>query len=187
MSHGPPSQVCPLCADDDQLSALPGEPGTWMFTCTGTRGHETPYSWPVKVESTVEGREGITEELGVYDDLLLCVHSDEPWVEHGVVEHRYKLLKPAVYFKELLPTYGHVAQGPKQYTLSAFLARALGQLRDEGALAWQYATATGFWAYNGSISYWAIPPAPPADERATWEQFALDAGLDPKSWNLDPP
>jgi hypothetical protein len=36
-------------------------------------------------------------DLGLYDDLLLCLVPGDPWVEYGVVEHRYKLLRPEIY------------------------------------------------------------------------------------------
>ncbi len=184
----PPHQVCPLCGDDDAVTALPlARDGEWAFTCTGSAGHGSPYSWTTKVEQEVQGREGITAELGLYDDLPVCVHAGEPWVEHGVVEYRYKLLRPEIYFQELLPRYGHAAQGPRRYSLSALIAKALGQLSGEGILAWQYSRATGFWAYNGSISYWASPPAPSLDARLTWSQFAVREGLDPSVWDLTPP
>ena len=116
----------------------------------------------------------------------MCVHAGEPWVEHGVVEHRYKMMRPEIYFGELLPRYGHVAQGPRRYSLSALIAKALGQLSREGILAWQYARATGFWAYNGSISYWAMPPAPPTERRLSWSDFATEQGLEQMEWDLTP-
>jgi hypothetical protein len=31
---------------------------------------------------------GIAAELGVYDDVFLCLSPGEPWLEHGIVEHR---------------------------------------------------------------------------------------------------
>lgn len=184
----PPRLVCPLCGHDDDVSSLPvGAEGEWAYTCAASSGHIEPYGWKHKLERHVDGREGITAELGLYDDLASCVKPGEAWVEHGVVEHRYRLLRPDVYLGELLPRYGHVAQGPKRYTVSALIAKALGQLSREGILAWQYARATGFWYYNGSISYWAVPPAPQLEYRLTWAEFAESEGLDPMVWSLAPP
>ena len=37
---------------------------------------------------------GIGAKLGVYDDLSLCLSPGEPWLEHGIVEHRYKSCAP---------------------------------------------------------------------------------------------
>jgi len=87
--------------------------------------------------------------LGLYDDLLQCVQSGDPWVEHGIVEYRYSRLNPKVYLQELIPRFGHRAQGPRLFSASALIAKALGQLRNEGLLAWRYDKATGFWDYSG--------------------------------------
>jgi hypothetical protein len=188
MPEVPHRQVCKLCAHDDEVTMLPiGDGSEWAFTCTATTGHSAPYVWTVKVERGMAGREGITAELGLYDDLPRCVRVGDPWIEHGILEHRYKLLRPDVYFDELLPRYGHVALKSKRYTTSVFIASALGQLMREGALAWQYAPATGLWNYNHKISFWALPPAPPLEERLTWAEFAGREGLDSKVWDVTPP
>jgi hypothetical protein len=42
---------------------------------------------------------GIGAKLGVYDDVFLCLSPGEPWLEHGIVEHRYKELCPAAYLE----------------------------------------------------------------------------------------
>jgi len=178
----PPPQVCPLCAHDDEVSAVPdGEQSGWRFVC---ENHVPPYTWLVKTPRTSSGREGISAEIGLYDDLVECVYRDDPWLEHGVVEYRYQLLRPTLYREELVARFGHRAQGPRHFSASALIAKALGQLRDEGILSWQYGKATGFWAYNGSISYWAPVPPPDDGRELTWTQFAHDVGLDPECWVL---
>lgn len=177
-----PAQVCPLCGHDDLVELVPsGETDQWLFACTN---HQPSYNWAVAIQSPTQGQQGITAEIGMYDDLLLCVKADEPCIEHGVVEYRYQHLRPKLY-EDLVAEFGHRAHGPRNFSVSALMARALGQLRDEGLLSWQYAKATGFWSYNGSISYWAKVPAPSADDRITWEQFAVSNGLNPDLWKLD--
>ena len=42
---------------------------------------------------------GISAKLGIYDDVFLCLSPGEPWLEHGIVEHRYKELCPAAYLE----------------------------------------------------------------------------------------
>jgi hypothetical protein len=37
--------------------------------------------------SAEAGYSGIAAELGVYDDVFLCLSPGEPWLEHGIVEH----------------------------------------------------------------------------------------------------
>jgi hypothetical protein len=183
-----PRQVCPLCGIDDDVLSMPrGAGDEWDFTCTGSMGHSEPYSWIVHVEDGLDGRSGSMSELGLYEDLPACLRVGEPWVEHGVVEHRYKVLRPDVYFGELLPLYGHVAIGPTRYSTSTFLAQALSHLLREGAVAWQYSRRTGFWTYAQQISYWALPPAPALDHRYMWAEYAADHGLDPMKWDLTDP
>ncbi len=63
---------------------------------------------------------GIGAKLGVYDDVFLCLSPGEPWLEHGIVEHRYKELCPAAYL-EMIDRWGHVSQGPRRYSVTAFL------------------------------------------------------------------
>lgn len=181
MTNIPPRRVCPMCGYDDDITVMPGDDDdTWAYTCLSDR-----HTWIVKAPTGIEGRNGIMAELGLYDDLLRCLVSGESWVEHGIVEHRYKEAFPDVYFNELLPRYGHVAtHGSKRYTASAFIASALGRLRVEGALVQSRGPATGFWHYNGSVSYWALPPGPGPEDRTTWESFARERGLDPKQWSL---
>lgn len=179
----PPPQVCPLCGHDDDVNVVPsGSDTEWLFACTN---HAPPYNWAVPHEVHHTGREGITAELGLYDDLLLCIEAGDPWVEHGIVEYRYRQLRPAIYVHELVARFGHRAQGPRHFSASALIAKALGQLRNEGLLAWQYAQATGFWDYNGTISYWATVPPPPEDQRLTWEIFAVANHLDPRTWVIE--
>jgi hypothetical protein len=104
---------------------------------------------------------GIAAELGVYDDVFLCLSPGEPWLEHGIVEHRYKELRPTVY-REMINRWGHVIQGPRRYSVTAFLTRRWSQLAIDGVLAAQLGPATGVYQHNGTIMYWALPPAPEA-------------------------
>src|ERR671925_2310253 len=101
---------------------------------------------------------GIGAKLGVYDDVFLCLSPGEPWLEHGIVEHRYKELCPAAYL-EMIDRWGHVSQGPRRYSVTAFLTRAWSQLARDGMLATKLGPATGLYQHNGSILYWAFPLA----------------------------
>jgi len=143
------------------------------------------YSW---IGTTPDGPVDVglsynkAEDLGVPNDLLACLEHGEPFVEYGVVEYRYATTgNPSVY-KQLVDDYGHTALGPKQYTASAFIAATLGRMEKEGTLAYKYDKATGFWSYNGGISYWALRPASSDAPPLTFETFARGAGFDPKSW-----
>jgi len=86
--RAPSRQVCPLCATDDFVELTTDCPDVWMFRCRGPY-HDEPYTWSPTITPPVPaGRIGIGEDLGVYDDLLRCVHVSE-CVEYGAVEWRY--------------------------------------------------------------------------------------------------
>jgi hypothetical protein len=186
MSLLPPRQVCPTCGLDDEYEVFAtGEGTTWIYTCgSGRKKHpETPFSWETAIpKPVVPGREGVMAELGLYEDLLSCVHSHEGWTEHGVIEHRFKLMRPKEYV-QLVTQYGHTANGPARgRSASLMLAMAMSQLRQEGLLVYQTWTPTGWWKKNAKISWWAVPPEPDEDDRVSWEHFATSQGLDPGSW-----
>ena len=98
--------------------------------------------------SAKAGPRGIGAELGVYDDVFLCLSPGEPWLEHGIVGHRYKELCPTAY-REMIDRWGHVIQGPRRYSVTAFLTRpSQSQLAGNGVLAAQLGPATGLLAWS---------------------------------------
>jgi hypothetical protein len=129
------------------------------------------------------GRRGIGAELGVYEDVFRCLSPGEPWLEHGVVEHRYKEQFPVAY-RTMIERWGHVVQGPRRYTVTAFLTRAWSELAARGALAAQLGPGTGVYRHNRKILYWALPPGPPPDRFLTWADVAADLAIDPDDWPL---
>ena len=111
--------------------------------------------------SAEAGYSGIAAELGVYDDVFLCLSPGEPWLEHGIVEHRYKELCPTAY-RKVIDRWGHVIQGPRRYSVTAFLTRTWARLAADGLLAAQLGPATGVYRHkrNTTILYWALPLSP---------------------------
>ncbi|MBN8785389.1 MAG: hypothetical protein J0G98_20185, partial [Terrimonas ferruginea] len=90
MAKGPQRQVCPLCALDDEFVSWEVEaPGLWRFTCTNPT-HAEPYAWLTTGRDPIStsGHEGLSVELGIYEDLLACFEPEERFVEYGVVEYR---------------------------------------------------------------------------------------------------
>lgn len=79
---------------------------------------------------------------------------------------------------------GKLVDPPQTATVSARLARALGQLANEGLVSKSWFPATGFWSYNQPISCWAPVPAPHENERLTWTAFAQAENLDGQKWTL---
>ena len=168
----PPKPVCALCGVDDDVTTVHLGDGAWRHVCNGS-GHSEPRIWEEEVVSSgVDdlALEGLAQEWGLYDDLPKCVITGEPFVEYGIVEYRYKQLNPARY-AALIGRYSHTKVGPSHYTTSSFIAGALGRLWKRGDLTATWGTATGYWAYNGVISYWALPNAPDAG-LLTWKEFA---------------
>jgi hypothetical protein len=60
----------------------------------------------------------------------------------------------------MINRWGHVIQGPRRYSVTAFLTRRWSQLAIDGVLAAQLGPATGVYQHNGTIMYWALPLAP---------------------------
>lgn len=89
------------------------------------------------------------------------------WVEYGVLERAYALANPKDW-AFLVGRYGHTAIAAKRYTVSAFLAATLGHLSRAGVVNFHSGPATGRWSYNGTISYWSLPPAPDWAKRLAW-------------------
>ncbi|HLG00161.1 MAG TPA: hypothetical protein VI916_06795 [Acidimicrobiia bacterium] len=78
----PANIVCPLCLDDElQFEAL--GPGGWTVQCPPHRDH--PAGGVYRRQTTLiddaglEEAAGITEDLGLYDDLPRCLVVGEPW------------------------------------------------------------------------------------------------------------
>lgn len=178
----PPSVVCPLCGTQDDLeppTALPD--GAWQFVCNGYHD-PTPWTFEVSADAKVATHhQGLATELGMWEDLPAVLVSEQPPAEYGVVEYRYALAHPSEY-AELVKLYGHTADGPKKYTASAFIAKTLGQLATDGVLIHSAGPATGYWSYNGTISYWSPASVAAPSVALTWHQFALAEGFDPMDW-----
>jgi hypothetical protein len=174
--------VCPLCGYDDYLLVTidtgielgitcdhggKGKPRQWT-----QRRHHAPLRLP---------RSGLGEELGLYDDLQEILVVGEPYLEYGIVEHRYAAHNPAAY-ADLVGRYSHTRFGPTRYSASVFIGRALWTLHREGVLDRMDGLATGYWDYNHRLSAWARPPVPEDAGVVTWAEFAEMQGFDPKDW-----
>ena len=155
-----------------------------------------PSQWtvsPPKAATSTAPQDGELARLGVYDDLMLCIHPEDPWLEYGVVEDRYRRLQPAKY-AELISKYSHsrrnaIRGGPdvnpdQSPKTSSRLASALSHLAGAGLIAKSFGPATGYWDYNGIISHWAPLPAPDEDKVQSWSEYATENALDPEEWDL---
>lgn len=195
MQAGPSIPVCNNCFYADDVTPLGRVDGDWEYQCENPKHGATPHTWIVEsgtATAYVPSREGYLEDFNAYADLLSCIHSDDGWLEYGVVEHRFRQVSP--HYIQMCHLYTHSAMNairggrlvdpPQTATISARLARALGQLSNEGLVSKNWLPATGFWSYNQPISYWAPVPAPPGSERVTWTAFAEGQNLDGQQWIL---
>jgi hypothetical protein len=183
------SRTCPRCFRADEVTQQRSIDGLWTFTCDDgvAHGDGAPYVWDATNEPL--GSEGdVQQSLTPYlAPLRSCVVPGEPYLEYGVVEWRFRALAPQL-FSELVAEHGHTRLNPitSKKSASAYLAQALGLLAASGELVRVYGPATGTWSYNGRVTYWAAPPAPPTTSRLSWKQFALDNGLDPQDITAGP-
>jgi hypothetical protein len=169
-------------------------PGIWRYVCSRAKNHpgSKPYVWEATDREVIRVDEvgAVATELGLAKDLLACMSAGEPWVEYGVIEHRYRLAKPDT-FHTLVERYGASAlelPGDRPvparpvrlqngYSASVYVAHTLSRLSRKGKLSLQFQAPTGPWQLANSISYWALPPAPPLDSLLTYEAFAEQPSL----------
>lgn len=170
--------MCPLHSHEDvqgELMTGPGECPQYSFTCPHSGGHpgDRPFSWSYVPDPPGGEPSGLSAELGLEVEIPAALAQfGHRWVEYGVVEHAYAAARPRD-FALLVDTYGHTAIEAKTYTVSAFLARALGEMGRRSILSFHYGPATGGWSYNARISWWCLPPAPEWAPDVTWESLGL--------------
>lgn len=177
------SRTCPACFSADEVTQVRSIDGLWTFTCDYGSKHPDglPRVWDASNEVDV-AEDDVRQSLSPYlSPLRACVLPDEPYVEYGIVEWRFRTLAP-VLFAGLVAEHGHKRLNPiaSKKTTSAYLAQGLGLLAADGELVRLYGPATGTWSYNGQVTYWAIAPGPRTTARLSWRQFAQDRGLDPE-------
>ncbi len=165
-------QVCPQHAIEEVDGVwISNDVGT-QFTCNRT-DHVAPgpFTW-ISSPPPPPGTDlnGIADDLGLGVEIPAVLKEFAgQWIEFGVFERAYALANPQDW-AFLMDRYSHTAVAPKRYTVSAFLAATLGNLERAGIVAFHSGPATGRWAYNRTISYWSLPPAPDWSERLSWEE-----------------
>ncbi len=183
------SRTCPKCFTADEVTQRKSIDGLWTFTCDYRSEHEdaAAHVWDASNEdSPVEG--DVRQSLSPYlSPLRACLTPDEPYVEYGIVEWRFRALAPRL-FSDLVAEHGHTQLNPipSKKSSSAYLAQALGLLAADGELVRVYGPATGAWSYNGQVTYWAVPPGPPTTSRLSWKAFAAAEGLHPADLERGP-
>jgi hypothetical protein len=173
--------TCPRCfsADDVSFRRLPDK--MVQYHCSARHSSDGEHSWLASMSSvswTPEGIDGVTDEL--LDPMFRSVLPDEPFVEYGVVEYRFRLSYPEL-FAAHVRDRGYVMLAPGQATASSVrFAATLGRLARTSELVSVYGPATGAWSYNSQVTYWARPPAP-TGAHISWSAFCSQLGR-PDTW-----
>jgi hypothetical protein len=146
------------------------------FTCERATGHPEPGPWTwiqVPEPPSIKGIGGLAAELHLDVELPHAIATQHGrWIEYGIVEHTYAHNCPND-FAVIVEHFGHRAITPSKYTASSFIARALGDLSRTGHVLYHPGYATGRWAYNSDISWWAVAPAPNWKDRLSWADATL--------------
>jgi hypothetical protein len=174
--------VCPLCALVEFLEAVNLADGVWRYTCSSPRHY--PYVFEATASSRSPWTSTLVEELGVEDKLLSCLRADGHYEEYGILEYRFQADYPETY-ASLIRHYGHRALGTGKNppTTTAILCGVLRTLFDYDDAISIWGPATGYWRYNTTISYGALPQAGVTpDDTLAWDDFAAAKGLDPDVW-----
>ena len=125
--------------------------------------------------------DGLVHDLDLYAKLEEVVAGLKQPAEYGVVEHHFAAAYPDDY-RTLWNRYGHVAtHKSKRYTVSAYLARLLGNLTRHGSVAHLPSTGTGRWAYDQDVSAWSHP-ARTNEPLLSWHEYATTNNIDPNDW-----
>ena len=182
--------TCSWCGSDDYvvdydadndiaMCSGPGHPEPRMFEPKAERAARLEAEQAARSRRSSSGGSsvgyGIAKQLGLYDLLPPLLRSDE-WAETGVVEHRFALAHPAEY-AWMLDRWGHVGQGPRQYSTTSFIGSTLGWLTRAGVVALKMGRGTGFYDYNGDLGTWSLAPADEDAVDLSWHDYAISIDL----------
>jgi hypothetical protein len=111
--------TCERCfrADDVTAQRLPDR--AVLFTCTADHAGTGPHSWTEPLDRVTvheKAEAGVTDEL--LEPLAACVGPDDPWLEYGIVEYRFRQRNPDL-FTAHVRERGHRMLGPHSYTASS--------------------------------------------------------------------
>jgi hypothetical protein len=177
--------VCALCASDESVEY---DRTTNVALCTGP-GHPWEHMWePIKEAPKRSGQpptpaaDSIADRFGLHDKLVMLLNPNE-WADTYVVEHRFRTAHPEDYVW-MVDRWGHVAQGERRYSTSAYIGSTLGHMTRAVDLAYRDGPATGMFSYNVGIGMWGLPGTASDAEIVTWDRCATSEGFSPNSWPL---
>jgi hypothetical protein len=153
------------------------------YTCERDHDGAGPHVWQLTLDDVIvtdEADPGVTAEL--LEPLSTCIGPDDPWLEYGIVEYRFRERYPELFLAHVRDR-GHRILGTRTATASSVrIGSALGQLARAGELISRYGPATGAWAPQ-DLTYWARPPAPATT--LTWADWCTQHGRDPMWTDAD--
>jgi len=176
------------CATDEYVEDH--DPVADTAWCFGPSHPEPPHLLEPKKEAAARAASrqlnplgyGIAYELGLYDDLPALLVQGE-WVDTPTVEYRYGSGHPD-HYADMPARWGHVAQGPRRYSVTSFIGATLGHLSRWTSVTHRPGPGTGFFSYNSTVGYWTLEPVPQATTTTSWADCASEADIDPKAWPL---
>lgn len=190
--------LCPRCGETDGVvlvSGLTDEGDAVLNALHSCAGQDDDYGWQVPDDSTAGkkasqaakaslNREGtpLVQQLELYPKLLDAVSRFDRWVEYGAVEYEFALAHPEIY-RQLVDRMGHLALGTStNWSVSAYLARMLGNLTRTGELVYRPTAGTGRWSYDTEISSWRLPSVPDEAPLLTWKAYAEANSISSDRW-----
>jgi hypothetical protein len=168
---------CTKCFTADDVTYIHAPEGGYLYTCTNTGKHDGAGVWvwpydpaPSKAGKTAQagqaGQAGKGEGQAKTDDLIeplttiLAALPTGVFHEHGILEYELRLQYPELFGRHVAEN-GHVLLEPAQGTASGTrFAAAMMRLERTGSATHVRRPATGAWAYNSGVSYWALTPTP---------------------------
>ena len=169
--------VSPLLPVRQRYVAATAPDRVLEYTCLGNHDGTGPHRWFASLDDVTRAEEaaaGVTDEL--LEPLSSCISTDDPWLEYGVVEYRFRLRYPEL-FAAHVRERGHRMFGDRITASAVRFASVLGRLAERGELIKESGPATGAWAPQ-DVTFWAVPPG--SGDRLTWAQWCKEHGRSPE-------
>jgi hypothetical protein len=180
--------VCPLCGESKnvELGKYLSDNGIPMIRLTcRVAVHEEPVVQEIAASALSAPKAvstgGFVHEHDLYYKLEETVIAIGRPCEYGVVEHEFAERFP-VEFTAVWQRFGHIAtHGPRNYTMSGYLAGLLHTIAETGAITQSATYGTGRWRYLGAVSAWSAPTSA-AQPVLTWKDYAIERGFGKDDW-----
>lgn len=180
--------VCPRCGEsnDVEITSYRDENDTAMIRLTcRVIVHEKPVVQEVPAAAlhrpVARTGSGFVHEHDLYSKLEETVIAIGRPCEYGVAEHEFARRFPTE-FAAVWARFGHIAtHGPRDYTMSGYLAGLLHTIAETGAITQSSTYGTGRWHYLGAVSAWSSPEVA-GEPVLSWKDYAEQQDYDKHDW-----